>query len=168
MSANNFTLKGKKKMTDTTTTVTDGSTVTIHYTGTLDDGTEFDNSRNRGEPIVVTVGEGQLITGFNDALLGMAANETKSFRLEPDDAYGHPDPERNTTLDKTIFPDDFKFEAGMTIPLTGPEGQPFMSTLTEISDATITVDLNHPMAGKTLNFEVEVISIAGDNETTTG
>lgn len=168
MCVNNFTLKGKKTMTNTTTTVTDGATVTLHYTGTFDDGTEFDNSRTRGEPVVVTVGGGQLISGFNDALIGMAAEETKTFRLAPEDAYGQPDPARNTTLEKTIFPDDFEFETGMTIPLTGPEGQPFLSTLTEIADTTVTVDLNHPMAGKTLNFEVEVISIAGDNETTTG
>jgi peptidylprolyl isomerase len=155
-------------MTDTTTTVTDGTTVTLHYTGTFDDGTEFDNSRTRGEPVVVTVGGGQLISGFNDALIGMATGETKTFRLGPDEAYGESDPDRNTTLEKTMFPDDFEFEAGMTIPLTGTQGQPFLSTLTEVADTTITVDLNHPMAGKTLNFEVELISIAGDNETTSG
>jgi len=155
-------------MTDTTTTVTDGTTVTLHYTGTFDDGTEFDNSRTRGEPVVVTVGGGQLISGFNDALIGMATGETKTFRLGPDEAYGESDPDRNTTLEKTMFPDDFECEAGLTIPLTGPQGQPFLTTLTEVADTTITVDLNHPMAGKTLNFEVELISIAGDNETTSG
>ena len=85
-------------MTDTTTTVTDGTTVTLHYTGTFDDGTEFDNSRTRGEPVVVTVGGGQLISGFNDALLGMATGETKTFRLGPDEAYGEPDPDRNTKI----------------------------------------------------------------------
>jgi peptidylprolyl isomerase len=165
MSANNFTLKGKKKMTNTTTTVAEGSAVTLHYTGTFDDGTVFDNSKERGEPASVTVGSGQLIAGFNDALLGMTEGETKTFRLTPDQAYGEPDPDRTTELERTVFPDDFEFEAGMAIPLSGPNGQPFMSTLVEMTDTTITVDLNHPMAGKTLNFEVELLGIAETHET---
>jgi len=138
--------------------VCDGNTVNVHYVGTLSDGTEFDNSRTRGEPITVVVGAGQLIAGFNDALIDMSEGETKTFTLAPDEAYGPRYDDRTTTLSRTLFPEDFVFEANMKIPLQGPEG-PVISTLLEAGEDEITLDLNHPMAGKDLTFEVEVLSI---------
>ena len=153
MYANNFTLKGKKKMTNTS------RTLSIHYVGTLEDGTVFDSSRERGEPMTVTTGAGQLIAGFDNALTTMEEGETKTFTLEPEDAYGHHDPTRTADLDRTMFPEDFEFETGMQIPLTGPGGMPVLSTLLETNDDTVTVDVNHPMAGKTLTFEVEVLNV---------
>jgi len=140
------------------TTVQNGSTVTLHYKGTLNDGTTFDSSFERDEPMTVTTGQGTLITGFETALEGMTVGETKTFTIESANAYGDPNPEAFTTLDRTVFPDDFPFEAGMTVPLQGPNGQ-VIAILTEINDATVTADLNHPLAGQDLTFEVEVINV---------
>jgi peptidylprolyl isomerase len=154
----------KKK--NTTPTIQKGDTVTLHYTGTLEDGTEFDSSRTRDQPMEVVVGTGQLIKGFDAALLEMKQGETKTFTVDPDEAYGDVNPEATTDLPKHMFPDDFEFTEDMMIPLTGPGGRPYMSRLVEVRDEDITVDLNHPMAGKTLTFEVEVLGVSAGEETT--
>lgn len=143
-----------------TNVVKSGDTVTIHYKGTFNDGTEFDSSYTKGEPMTVTVGSGQLISGFDDALNGMEEGETKSISLGPDEAYGDVDPERFTELETSVFPDDFEFETGRVVPLLGPGGQQFLGTITESNEKVVTFDLNHPMAGKELNFDIEVLSIA--------
>jgi peptidylprolyl isomerase len=140
------------------TTVQNGSTVTLHYKGTLNDGTTFDSSFERNEPMTVTTGQGNLIAGFETALEGMTAGETKTFTIAAENAYGNPNPEAVTTMEKSAFPDDFPFEVGMTVPLMGPNGQ-VISTLTEVTDTEVTCDLNHPLAGKDLTFEVEVITV---------
>ena len=147
----------------TTTTVTKGNVVTLHYKGTLNDGSEFDSSYERNEPMTVTVGSGQLISGFDKALEGMSEGETKRFTLTPDEAYGDHNPEATTVLERSIFPDDFTLEKDMVVPLDGPGGRSYLATLTELNEDTVTADLNHPMAGKDLTFEVEVLEI----ETTT-
>jgi peptidylprolyl isomerase len=150
----------------TTKTVENGNTVTLHYKGSLDDGSEFDSSYHRGEPLTVTVGSGNLIEGFDSALGGMEEGETKTFTLSPEEAYGERDPNASTTLEKNIFPEDFELQEGKTVPLMGPGGQPFLATITEVADETITADLNHPMAGKELTFEVEVLTITPDSDDT--
>jgi|TARA_R110000851_G_scaffold200220_3_gene351375 peptidylprolyl isomerase len=142
-----------------TKTVQDGSKVTLHYKGTYEDGTQFDSSYDRGEPMEVEVGAGQLIQGFNDALVGMSESETKTFTLGPADAYGDVNPDASAELPRTIFPEDFEFEEGQEIPLTTPGGQNVLATITEVKEESIMADLNHPMAGKTLTFEVEVVSL---------
>ena len=142
-----------------TNTVQDGSKVTLHYKGTYEDGTQFDSSRDRGEPMEVLVGAGQLIQGFNDALVGMSENESKTFTLEPADAYGEVHPEAMTELPRDIFPEGFEFETGTQIPLMSPGGQSVLATITEVKEETIMADLNHPMAGKTLTFEVDVLTV---------
>tara|TARA_R110000824_G_scaffold18802_1_gene73840 strand:- start:1861 stop:2331 length:471 start_codon:yes stop_codon:yes gene_type:complete len=147
----------------TKTTVETGNMVTIHYKGTLEDGTEFDSSYNRPEPMVVTVGAGQLIEGFDSALSGMEVGESKTVTLPAEDAYGPRDEEANVTLDKDVFPDDFEFTDGMSVPLSGPDGT-FMATLSDITDETVSADFNHPMAGKDLTFEIEVLSISSDSD----
>tara|TARA_R110000824_G_scaffold380030_1_gene572255 strand:+ start:1522 stop:2019 length:498 start_codon:yes stop_codon:yes gene_type:complete len=153
-------LKGNKEMTKTT--VEAGSRVTIHYKGTLEDGTEFDSSYNREEPMIVEVGSGQLIEGFENALGGMEVGESKTVMLSAEDAYGPRDEDANVTLGKDVFPGDFEFTDGMSVPLSGPEGT-FMATLSDITDKTVSADFNHPMAGKDLTFEIEVLSISEDN-----
>ena len=140
------------------TTVQNGSTVTFHYKGTLEDGTQFDSSYERDQPMTATTGESGLIAGFETALTGMSEGETKTFTLEPAEAYGDHNPEAFTELEKSVFPEDFPFEAGMTVPLMGPNGQ-VMATLTEIADTTVKADLNHPLAGKVLTFEIEVLEV---------
>lgn len=146
-------------------TVTEGSTVTLHYRGTDSDGEVFDDSRERGEPMVVEAGSGGLIAGFESALGGMGEGETKTVTIGADDAYGHREDEAIVDLEKTIFPEDFEFTAGMTVPLTGPGGRSFMATVTDITEEGITADLNHPLAGKDLTFTIEVLSIESQDET---
>jgi len=138
--------------------------VTLHYKGTLDDGTEFDSSYSRGTPMTVEVGAGQLIEGFDSALGGMSEGETKTVTITAADAYGERDPDANAELEKEMFPKEFEFSEGMNIPLTGPLGQSFLAQVTEIKDTTIVADLNHPMAGKDLTFEIEVVNIGETEE----
>ena len=149
-------------MTDSNTdnTVQDGSSVKLHYRGTLEDGTEFDSSRNREEAMTVTAGAGQLIAGFNDALIGMTVGETKTFTLVSGEAYGDVDPENIAQLDRSVFPEDFEFSDGMTVPLSNQSGENFMAVITEVTDETVTANFNHPLAGKDLTFEVEVLEVS--------
>lgn len=140
------------------TTVQNGSTVTLHYVGTLDDGSEFDNSRQR-EPLTTKTGEGNLIPGFEAALVGMSEGETKTFTIECADAYGEINPEAKTVIAKEHFPDDFPLQEGMPIPLMSEQGHHVMGTVTEITDTEVTADLNHPLAGKDLTFEIELLSV---------
>jgi peptidylprolyl isomerase len=145
------------------TTVTDGSTVTFHYKGTLEDGTQFDSSYDRNEPMTVELGNGKLIAGFESALQGMGSGDSKKFTLSPEEAYGNRREDATTTLNKSMFPEDFQFEEGMPIPLMAPNGQQVIAKLLEVSDSTVTADLNHPLAGEELTFEIEVLGVEGDN-----
>lgn len=150
----------------TTNTTEEGSNVTFHYTGTFtDSGEEFDSSRrDNREPMTVNIGSGDLIEGFDKALVGMSEGETKTFTVPAAEAYGERDENAIVELDRSIFPDDFQFNLGEVVPLTGPNGAPFLATVIKIEDATITTDMNHPLAGKDLNFEIELLTI---NDTTT-
>lgn len=141
------------------TTVQNGSKVTFHYKGTLEDGSEFDSSYNREEPMTAITGQGNLIAGFENALSGMEEGESKTFTVEAAEAYGERDPDATTELNKEIFPEDLDLTVGMPVPLTGPGGHNFVATLTEVHDSTVTVDLNHPLAGKNLTFEIEVLEV---------
>jgi len=140
------------------TTVQNGSTVTLHYKGTLDDGSEFDNTYQR-EPLIVKTGEGNLIPGFEAALVGMTEGETKTFTIECSEAYGERIPEAKTVMEKEHFPEDYPIEEGMVIPLMSSEGNHVMATVTEITDTEVTADLNHPLAGQDLTFEIELLTI---------
>jgi FKBP-type peptidyl-prolyl cis-trans isomerase 2 len=147
---------------ETTTTATKGTTVKVHYRGTLDDGTEFDSSYTRGEPIGFTLGSGEMIDGFDAAVAGMAVGEKKTIRLEPSEAYGDVNPNAFTTLSREAFPEDFPLQEGNKVPLTGPGNEQFVGTITTIDEGSINIDLNHPMAGKDLNFELELVDIEGE------
>ena len=149
-----------------TNTVTNGSTITLHYVGTLDDGTEFDSSRKRGEPMTVQTGQGGLITGFENALDGMTEGETKTVTLPPEEAYGPLVTGNSTTISRSVLPEDFEINEGTTVPLMSQGGHPAMGTVTSFTDETVELDLNHPLAGKTLTFEIEVLS--EDTPETTG
>lgn len=146
--------------------VQNGSTVDVHYVGTLSDGTEFDNSRTRGQPLSFTVGSGQMISGFNDAIIGMTPGETKTVTLSPEQAYGAHDPTATALVPKEAFGEDFPFEIGGMIQGNGPQG-PFLAKVQEVTDTQVTLDLNHPLAGKELNFEIELVSL-GDSESEEG
>ena len=135
-----------------------GDTVKIHYTGTLDDGSEFDSSAGR-DPLEFTVGSGQVIPGFDKAVEGMAVGDQKKVRIEAEDAYGEPSDQMVQEVPKSALPDDLEPKEGMGLQAKGQDGRVINLTVTEVSDETITVDGNHPLAGKPLNFDIELVSI---------
>ena len=139
--------------------VAQGSKVKVHYAGTFSDGSEFDNSRTRGEAMEFEVGGTDLITGFSNAVVGMEAGETKTVTIEPDDAYGDVIKEAFQTTTKDNFPEDFKFELGQIITGQSGQGVPFIARIHEVTDSDVTLDLNHPLAGKDLTFEIEILEI---------
>jgi len=140
--------------------VESGHNVQVHYKGTLKDGTEFDNSRERGQPLDFQVGSGRMIRGFNDAVVGMEVGETKSAILSPEHAYGPRDPEATQVVPKEAFGEDFEFIIGGTIQGNGPAG-PFFAKIQEVAGTEVTLDMNHPLAGEELNFEIELLSVEG-------
>ena len=139
--------------------VADGQMVSLHYIGTLDDGTEFDNSRKREEVMSVEVGSGDLIPGFDKALSGMTVGEVKNFKLSPGEAYGEVISEAYQTVPQTSFPSGFELEVGKPVLGRGPSGQPIPAKIDSVGDDSVVLNFNHPLAGKTLNFEVELLSI---------
>jgi peptidylprolyl isomerase len=140
--------------------VKEGDTVKVHYTGTLDDGSEFDSSKGK-DPLQFVVGAGQMIGGFDRGVLGMVVGEKKNITLTPDEAYGYPSEDRIMEVPKSQFPPDMELEVGME--LAGPGGFPVK--VQAIGDTAITIDANHPMAGKTLNFEIELVEIVAPEAT---
>ena len=136
-----------------------GDTVKIHYTGTLDDGTQFDSSDGR-DPLQFTVGSGQVIPGFDKAVEGMAVGDSKSVNSPPEDAYGPRHDQMIQDVPKTALPDDLEPVEGMALQAQGQDGQLINLTVTALSDEPITVDGNHPLAGQVLNFDIELVDIA--------
>jgi|TARA_A100000164_G_C21417071_1_gene544924 FKBP-type peptidyl-prolyl cis-trans isomerase 2 len=139
--------------------VENGSSVELHYKGTFPDGEVFDDSRARGETMNIEVGEGMLIKAFESALLGMSEGETKTINLTADEAYGQPIPEAVVTAPKTAFPDGFPFMEGMPVQGQGPNGEPVRAKIVSFTDTDVTLDHNHPLAGKDINFEIELVQI---------
>ena len=135
-----------------------GDTVKIHYTGTLDDGTQFDSSAGR-EPLEFEIGSGQVIPGFDKAVEGMAVGDSKSVRLEAAEAYGPHHDALVQQVDRNLLPDDLNPETGMALQSQSPDGQVMQFVVTEVSDASITVDANHPLAGQALSFDIELVGI---------
>ena len=135
-----------------------GDTVKIHYTGTLDDGSEFDSSSGR-DPLEFTVGSGQVIPGFDKAVEGMAVGDQKQVRIEAEDAYGERSDQMIQEVPKSALPDDLEPKEGMGLQARGQDGRVINLTVTEVGDDSITVDGNHPLAGKPLNFDIELVSI---------
>jgi len=136
-----------------------GDTVSIHYTGTLDDGTQFDSSSGR-DPLEFTLGTGQVIPGFDKAVEGMAVGDSKSVNIPPEDAYGPRHDQMIQDVPKTALPDDLEPVEGMALQARGQDGQVINLTVTAVSDDSITVDGNHPLAGQALNFDIELVDIA--------
>lgn len=136
-----------------------GNTVNVHYTGTFDDGTKFDSSHDREQTLTFQVGSGQVVPGFDSALIGMTAGETKTVQLTPDQAYGEPVEEAVQEFGKDVFPPDMTLIEGATIMGQNELGQQMMGKIVSLSDSTATIDFNHPLAGKNLNFEIELVSI---------
>lgn len=134
------------------------TTVKVHYTGKLDDGTVFDSSRER-EPLEFRVGEGQIIPGFEQAVVGMSPGEKKTAKIEPEDAYGQPVAERIASMPKDNLPDDLEPEVGMQLQARDNQGQTIPVRITEVDGDSVTIDANHPLAGETLTFEIELLDV---------
>lgn len=140
------------------TQVKSGDSVRIHYTGTLDDGTEFDSSTGT-DPLEFTVGSGQIIPGLDKALPGMEVGDKKTVRVPADEAYGAHDPDASQEVPKDQFPADIPVEVGTQLQVQTPDGQVVQVVIIAVTEETATLDANHPLAGKDLTFDIELMSI---------
>ncbi len=139
--------------------VQNGQNVSVHYVGTLEDGTKFDSSHDRGETLNFQVGSGQMITGFDKAVVGMQVGEKKSITLAPSDAYGDTDPNAVTDIPKSNFDPSFEPVVGHTVVGQNEMGQQMMAKIEAINESSLTLDFNHPLAGKNLSFDIELVGI---------
>lgn len=138
--------------------VKENDTVKVHYTGTLADGEVFDSSRDR-EPLEFTMGQGMIIPGFEKALIDMSVNETKKVNIPSGEAYGERREDLVQEVPREQLPEEIKPEVGMPLMSQTPDGQQIRLTITEVAEKTIVVDANHPLAGKDLTFELELVEI---------
>ena len=139
--------------------VENGMFVSIDYTGTLDNGDVFDSSEGR-QPLEVQMGSGSVIPGFESALAGMSLNETKKFTLSPQEAYGERDPERMHNFPCSDIPEGMTPQVGQTLMLSTPQGQQIPARVDSIDDDNVVFDLNHPLAGQSLTFDIKVVGIS--------
>ena len=136
-----------------------GKTCRTHYRGTFNDGTQFDSSYDRGEPLEFVCGAGQMIRGFDAAVADMEVGQIVDIHLMPEEAYGMPDPNAIFTIEIAQLPGSEELEAGQQVYLTNQYGQPFPVKVTAKDETTITFDANHEMAGKELNFRIELVEV---------
>ena len=136
-----------------------GKTCRTHYRGTFDDGTQFDSSYDRGEPLEFICGAGQMIRGFDQAVADMEVGQVVDVHLMPEEAYGMPDPSAFFTVEIAQLPGSEELEAGQQVYLTNPYGQPFPVKVVAKDETTVTFDANHEMAGRELNFRIELVEV---------
>ncbi|MAP96591.1 MAG: peptidylprolyl isomerase [Ponticaulis sp.] len=141
------------------TEVKSGDTVRIHYTGTLEDGTQFDSSAGR-DPLQFTVGSGQVIPGFDNAVTGMSVGDKKTVTIPCDQAYGEHDPRGLQKVPRADIPEDIPLDIGNQLQVSTPQGQTLIVTVSEVTDSEVTLDANHRLAGKDLTFDLELVEIA--------
>ncbi len=137
----------------------DGKNVKVHYTGTLDDGTKFDSSYDRGEPLAFTCMAGMMIPGFDEAVRSMKVGEKKTITLPPDQAYGERDEDKVATLRFDMLPGADNLQVGQSIRVATAQGIPMPCVVVAKDDESVTLDMNHPMAGKNLTFEIELLEV---------
>lgn len=138
--------------------VKSGDVVRVHYTGTLEDGSQFDSSVGRA-PLEFTVGAGQMIAGFDAGVVGMAVGEKKTIQIDPDHGYGQKDPSAIIEFPSSNIPEGMTVEVGMKLNLQNQYGQPVPVVVMEVREEVIIMDANHFLAGKDLTFEVEIVEI---------
>lgn len=139
--------------------VKNNDTVKVNYTGTFSNGEVFDTSKGR-EPLEFKVGAGQMIPGFEKAVLGMSKDEVKNITIPASEAYGEPKAEMLQKVSKDQLPSDLKPQVGQELASTLPNGQQMIVKVAEVNDDNIVIDANHPLAGKDLNFEIQVMEIS--------
>lgn len=132
-----------------------GSKVKVEYTGTFDDGTVFDSSEKHGQPLEFEAGAGQVIKGFDDAIIAMKKGEERTIHIEAKDAYGEHNPQLVKIIPKENLPEGAKVGTVLAIGL--PTGQRIPATVTKVSAKEATIDINHPLAGKALNFKLKIV-----------
>ena len=136
----------------------DGDTVKVHYTGKFEDGTVFDSTDGR-DPLEFTLGNGQLIAGFEKALIGMNPGESKTSNIPQDEAYGPRNEEMKQVVERNQLPPDLDPQVGMQLQVKTPEDQTLIVSIAEVSDTHVTLDANHPLAGKDLSFDIQLVEI---------
>ncbi len=139
--------------------VKDGDTVKVHYTGTLKNGEVFDSSKDK-EPLEFTLGEGQLIPGFEKAVVGMAVGDSATIDIPSDEAYGEEREDLIINVPKDQLPEDITPQVGMQLQVNQGNGQPIPVRIKEVGETELTLDANHPLAGQDLNFEIELVEKA--------
>jgi len=140
-------------------TVANGNSVELHYKGTFPNGEVFDSSWDRGETMSILVGQGSLIKGFETALLGMTEGETKTVNLTADQAYGPVIEEAIISVPKSAFPEGFPFKEGTAVQGQNSSGSPVIARIVKLNEDNVVLDHNHPLAGKDINFEIELVKI---------
>jgi len=138
--------------------IENGKKVTIHYTGTLDDGTPFDSSVGR-DPLEFEMGAGMVIAGFEKGVAQMEIGETKTIHIPAAEAYGDRREEMIVEFDRSQLPADLEPEVGMGLQMQGPDGQVVPVRIVELSEKAVTLDANHPLAGQNLNFDLELVAV---------
>ncbi|MFA7562112.1 MAG: peptidylprolyl isomerase [Methanoculleus sp.] len=136
----------------------EGDTVQVHYTGKLGDGTVFDTSGEQ-TPLEFTIGSGQIIPGFERAVVGMEPGETKTATIPPEEAYGLHREEMTITVEREQFPDEINPEPGQQLQVQQPDGRMALVVISDVSESTVTLDANHPLAGQPLTFDIRLVDI---------
>lgn len=138
----------------------EGDTVKVHYTGSLEDGSVFDSSKERDEPLEFTLGEGQLIPGFEKAVEGMGVGDSTSVDIPSKEAYGDRRDDLEMEISREELPDNIEPEVGMQLQMQQQQnGKAIPVQITAVDEETVTLDANHPLAGKDLKFDIEVVDI---------
>ncbi|HPA15723.1 MAG TPA: peptidylprolyl isomerase [Desulfobacterales bacterium] len=136
-----------------------GDSVKVHYTGTLEDGTIFDSSKNR-QPLDFRIGSGDLIPGFESGVVGMEIGDSKTITIPPEDAYGLHREELVGRIPRSNVPENIELEIGQQLQVTQPDGNCLNVIVSGFDETAVTLDANHPLAGKTLIFKLELVEIA--------
>ena len=144
-------------------TIQRGSEVVMHFSITLEDGTVADSTEGE-EPLQFVMGDQTLIEGLELALYGLKVGDKQSLKIDPENAYGYPDPENIHVMQRDDFPEDMEIKKGVIIAFAMPDEDEFPGTITEVSDKQVTVDFNHPIAGHEITFDVEILEIINGGE----
>ena len=162
MNIYNFTImqnsEEMKRQGERMSTAKSGDLVKVHYRGTLHDGTVFDSSYE-GEPLEFTLGQGQIIPGFEQAVQGMTPGDSKTVQVEQDQAYGNYDESKLINVQRANLPDNIQPEEGMVLQVNSQDNDVFYVTVSEVKDEEVVLDGNHPLAGKDLTFEIELVDL---------
>lgn len=141
-----------------TETVEQGDTIKVHYKGSFEDGTVFDSSEGK-DPLEFVAGEGKVIKGFDQALVGMKKGEKKTVTIPPEEAYGQSNPQLKIPIPKDKLPKEPEPKEGMMLSMQGPDGKTLAAKIEKIEDDKVILDVNHPLAGKTLKFDIEIVEV---------